>query len=84
MAVSELQGVYYTPRVLIAQEADQAQKEHSASFTSPSSSSKSTAPLPYAEENGKFAPFVALDCRGLEFTTFHFRGKPCLTSPDVS
>jgi hypothetical protein len=51
------------------------QKEHSASFIPPSTSSKSTAPIPYSAENGQYAPFIALDCRGLEFTTFHFRGK---------
>ncbi|ORX39098.1 hypothetical protein BD324DRAFT_618509 [Kockovaella imperatae] len=50
-------------------------KEHSASFVPPTSSTKSTAPLPFSEENGKFAPFIALDCRGLEFTKLHFRGK---------
>ncbi|KAK1922486.1 hypothetical protein DB88DRAFT_495268 [Papiliotrema laurentii] len=50
-------------------------KEHSASFIPPSTSSKSTAPIPYSAENGQYAPFIALDCRGLEFTTFHFRGK---------
>ena len=51
------------------------QKEHSASFTSPSSSSKSTAPLPYTSDTAQLTPFIALDCRGLEFTDLHFRGK---------
>jgi len=51
------------------------QKEHSASFIPPSTASKSTAPLPYSADNAQFAPFIALDCRGLEFTNFYFRGK---------
>ncbi|WVQ81521.1 hypothetical protein IAT38_003645 [Cryptococcus sp. DSM 104549] len=52
-------------------------KEHSASFlpsSPPPSKSKSTAPIPYAS-SPSFAPFIALDCRGLEFTEFHFRGR---------
>lgn len=49
-------------------------KEHSASFIPPSTS-KSTLTLPYSASNAQFTPFIALDCRGLEFTTFHFRGK---------
>ncbi|KAL1406011.1 hypothetical protein Q8F55_007694 [Vanrija albida] len=49
-------------------------KEHSASFAAPSAASKSTAPVPYSAANGALAPFVALDCRGLEVTRFHFRG----------
>lgn len=49
------------------------QKEHSASFIP--AMSKFTAAIPYAEDNGRFAPLIALDCRGLEFTSFHFRGK---------
>jgi len=51
------------------------QKEHSASFIPPSASSKSNSPLPYSASNAQYAPFLALDCRGLEFTNFHFRGK---------
>ncbi|WVO15327.1 hypothetical protein L204_102983 [Cryptococcus depauperatus] len=52
-------------------------KEHSASFlpSAPSpSKSKSISPIPYST-SGQFAPFVAFDCRGLEFTEFHFAGK---------
>lgn len=55
-------------------EAD-IQREQSCSFASPSASSKSTAALPYAAENAQLAPFIALDCRGLEVTKFHFRGR---------
>jgi hypothetical protein len=40
-----------------------------------SDKSKSTAALPYTAENGQLAPFIALDCRGLEVTNFHFRGR---------
>jgi len=58
------------------------QKEHSASFIPPSTSSKSTSPLPYSAPNAQFAPFLALDCRGLEFTNFHFRGKWLATGED--
>ncbi|CAD6565049.1 MAG: hypothetical protein TREMPRED_000669 [Tremellales sp. Tagirdzhanova-0007] len=50
-------------------------KEHSASFISPSSSSKSTNHLPYTDTNAQYTPLVALDCRGLEFTGFQFRGR---------
>lgn len=59
------------------------QKEHSASFI-PLPSAKTTAPAPYTAENGRFAPLVALDCRGLEFTTFHFRGKWLAEGEDSS
>ncbi|CAK9779979.1 unnamed protein product [Cutaneotrichosporon oleaginosum] len=47
-------------------------REQSCSFAPVAG--KSVAPLPYAAENGQLAPFVALDCRGLEVTKFHFRG----------
>lgn len=54
-------------------------KEHSANFlpsAPPPSKSKSTAPIPYTSSaSGQFSPFIALDCRGLEFTKFHFAGK---------
>ncbi|OWZ40177.1 hypothetical protein C356_03925 [Cryptococcus neoformans c45] len=54
-------------------------KEHSANFlpsAPPPSKSKSTAPIPYTSSaSGQFSPFIALDCRGLEFTEFHFAGK---------
>ncbi|OCF54494.1 hypothetical protein L486_08043 [Kwoniella mangroviensis CBS 10435] len=54
-------------------------KEHSASFApsnpSPKSKSKSTSPIPYSSTNGAFEPLISLDCRGLEFTEFHFRGR---------
>ncbi|WVO22666.1 uncharacterized protein IAS62_003997 [Cryptococcus decagattii] len=57
-------------------------KEHSANFlpsAAPSkskSTSKSTAPIPYtSSSSGQFSPFITLDCRGLEFTEFHFAGK---------
>ncbi|WRT69005.1 uncharacterized protein IL334_005987 [Kwoniella shivajii] len=54
-------------------------KEHSASFApsnpSPKSKSKSTSPVPYTSSNSSLEPFISLDCRGLEFTEFHFRGK---------
>lgn len=39
------------------------QKQHSASFESP--------PKPYSLENGEFAPFLTMDCRGLEFVGFN-------------
>lgn len=58
------------------------QKEHSASFIPPSSTtSKSLLPLPYPSPlpprtaPTSYTPFLALDCRGLEFTKYHFRGK---------
>ncbi|KAK8843354.1 hypothetical protein IAR55_007011 [Kwoniella newhampshirensis] len=55
-------------------------KEHSASFIpsdpTPKSKSKSTSPIPYSAPNAQYAPLIALDCRGLEFTEFHLsRGK---------
>ncbi|KIR40477.1 hypothetical protein I307_02033 [Cryptococcus deuterogattii 99/473] len=64
-------------------------KEHSANFlpsaappskskstSTSTSTSKSTAPIPYtSSSSGQFSPFIALDCRGLEFTEFHFAGK---------
>jgi hypothetical protein len=50
------------------------QREHSASFA-PNPPSKSTNPLPYSLPNSQFSPFITLDCRGLEFTAFHFRGR---------
>ncbi|WWD21130.1 hypothetical protein CI109_105611 [Kwoniella shandongensis] len=54
-------------------------KEHSASFlpsdSSPKSKNKSTQPIPYSLPNSQFSPFITLDCRGLEFTEFHFRGR---------
>lgn len=62
-------------------DGDTLQKEHSANFlpsaAPPSKSkSKSTAPIPYtSSSSGQFSPFIALDCRGLEFTEFHFAGK---------
>ncbi|EKC99767.1 hypothetical protein A1Q2_05913 [Trichosporon asahii var. asahii CBS 8904] len=46
----------------------------SCSFT-PAGKDKSTAPLPYTSDSGALQPLVALDCRGLEVTKFHFRGK---------
>ena len=49
------------------------QKEHSASVI-PTPPSKSAAPIPYTT-SGQLQPFITLDCRGLEFTKFHFRGK---------
>ncbi|WVR09116.1 hypothetical protein IAU60_006178 [Kwoniella sp. DSM 27419] len=53
-------------------------KEHSASFApadpSPKSKSKSITPLSYSNSS-TLAPLVALDCRGLEFTEFHFHGR---------
>lgn len=50
------------------------QREQSCSFT-PAGKDKSTAPLPYTSDSGALQPLVALDCRGLEVTKFHFRGK---------
>jgi len=50
-------------------------KEHSASFIPPNPKSKSPTPLPYSAPNAQLAPLVAVDCRGLEFTAFHFRGR---------
>ncbi|WVQ75474.1 hypothetical protein IAR50_005099 [Cryptococcus sp. DSM 104548] len=49
-------------------------KEHSASFLPSAPKSKSTTPLPYSSSS-QFSPFVTIDCRGLEFTEFHFLGK---------
>ncbi|ORY24798.1 hypothetical protein BCR39DRAFT_316264 [Naematelia encephala] len=57
-------------------------KEHSASFI-PIPPSKDTSPRPYTSQNGTFQPLIALDCRGLEFTQFHFTGKwHCLAADD--
>ncbi|KAI0307893.1 DUF866-domain-containing protein, partial [Multifurca ochricompacta] len=44
-------------------------RESSAKFET------SSPPQPYPDTaNGQFAPFIALDCRGLEFTSFDPRG----------
>ncbi|KAI0094932.1 DUF866-domain-containing protein [Irpex rosettiformis] len=44
-------------------------REHSAKFEEKSPT------IPYnAEANGQFAPFLTVDCRGLEFTDFEPRG----------
>lgn len=55
------------------------QKEHSASIIPPSSETKSLSPLAYPQptptRDAPFSPFIAIDCRGLEFTKYHFRGK---------
>lgn len=29
-----------------------------------------SSPQPYAAANGEFAPFIIIECRGLEFTSF--------------
>jgi hypothetical protein len=57
----------------ISHDAD-FQREHSASFIA-LGKGKSTQPEPYTSDTGAFQPFVTLDCRGLEFTAFHFRGQ---------
>ncbi|KAI0004246.1 DUF866-domain-containing protein [Russula compacta] len=44
-------------------------RESSAKFEA------SSPPRPYpADANGQFAPFITIDCRGLEFTSFDPRG----------
>ena len=35
----------------------------------------SVPPPSSSNSNETFTPFLALDCRGLEFTAYHFRGK---------
>ncbi|WVQ93268.1 hypothetical protein IAU59_000334 [Kwoniella sp. CBS 9459] len=62
-------------------------KEHSAnvlpSDPSPKSKSKSTAPIPYTDsDSSNLKPFISVDCRGLEFTEFHFHGR-WLASPSA-
>ncbi|KAG9222716.1 hypothetical protein CCMSSC00406_0004630 [Pleurotus cornucopiae] len=42
-------------------------RESSAKF-------EATKPLPYADENGQFAPLLTIECRGLEFVGFDPRG----------
>lgn len=59
---------------MLGNKAFDTQKEHSASFI-PCPPAKTTSALPYSATNGQYAPLVALDCRGLEFVSFHFRGK---------
>lgn len=50
-----------------------AQKEHSASFIPPSPTLKSPSPPPYTGPS--WSTFIALDCRGLEITGYHFSGR---------
>jgi hypothetical protein len=59
-----------------------SQKEHSASIIPASSTTKSLSALSYPQprpsnsrDTSTFSPFIAIDCRGLEFTKYHFRGK---------
>ncbi|GFZ47448.1 hypothetical protein JCM24511_05192 [Saitozyma sp. JCM 24511] len=48
-------------------------KEHSASFIPPSPTLKSPSPPPYTGPS--WSTFIALDCRGLEITGYHFSGR---------
>ncbi|KAK4685283.1 hypothetical protein P7C73_g4868, partial [Tremellales sp. Uapishka_1] len=76
LEVSSLQGEPIDLRVHPRPSSDtHLQKEHSASFLPSSSANKSLLPQAYSSANSALSPFVVLDCRGLEFTTFHFRGK---------
>jgi len=80
--VSELQGTFLHLKDINQEGKLIDQKEHSASIIPPSTSTKALSPLPYPQprpansrDNSTFSPFIAIDCRGLEFTKYHFRGK---------
>jgi hypothetical protein len=47
------------------------QKEHSANFIAPISSSKDLV-APYTSDTAQFQPLISLDCRGLEPVNFLF------------